>query len=346
MTRRVALIRGDGIGPEIANATVRAVEATDIAIDWKEARAGATALVECGELVPEKTLEVIGECGCALKGPLTTPVGGGFRSPNVALRQHFDLYANVRPARSLEGVKTRFTGVDLVVVRENTEGLYSGLEHWIPPKRSAAEAIAIVTRHGSERVIRFAFQYAQENGYQHVTIFHKANILKKTTGLFLEIGREIAQEFPDIELRDLIIDNACMQMVTRPEQFQVVVTTNLFGDIISDLASGLVGGLGVTASANLNLEMGLFEAVHGTAPDIAGRGAANPTALMLSGAMMLKYLGEPEAARILQRGILDVLAAGKCVTRDLGGTASTSQYTQAVIARIEELKTQKEDGSA
>ena len=336
MSKRVALIRGDGIGPEIAAATVRAVDATGADIEWAEAQAGAGAFVSLGELVPESTLELIEACDCALKGPLMTPVGKGYRSPNVALRQHFDLYANVRPARSVEGVKTRFDGVNLVVIRENTEGLYSGVEHWIPPNRSAAEAVAVVTRFGSERICRFAFEHARREGFDKVTVFHKANILKMTSGLFLEVAREVAADYSEIELDDLIIDNACMQMVTRPEQFQVIVTTNLFGDIVSDLAAGLIGGLGMTGSANLGASNGMFEAVHGTAPDIAGKGIANPTTLMFSACMMLSYLGFDAESRRLRAGLLSVLAAGESVTGDLGGTASTRDFTDAVVAAVAE----------
>ncbi len=336
MSRRIALIRGDGIGPEISDATVRAVEATGADVEWVEVVAGASALVKYGALLPEETLETIRGCEAVLKGPLETPVGGGFSSPNVALRQELDLFANVRPARSLPGVKTRFEGVDLVVIRENTEGLYSGVEHWIPPNRSAAEAIAIVTRFGCERLMRFTFEYTRLHGYKLVTALHKANILKKASGLFLEVAREVAKENPDIEFRDMIIDNACMQLVTRPEQFQVIATTNLFGDIISDLTSGLIGGLGLTAGANLGERCGLFEAVHGTAPDIAGKGVANPCAMMSSASMMLIHLGMQVEGERLSRAMMGVLAEGRCRTRDLGGTASTREFAGAVIAQMGE----------
>lgn len=331
MVKRVALIRGDGIGPEISEATVSLVNATGAEVEWVDAHAGAGALEKFGSLIPQETLDTIQACDCALKGPLMTPVGGGFSSPNVALRKHFDLFANVRPARSVPGVDSRFTNVDMTVIRENTEGLYSGVEHYIPPNRAAAEAIAIITRHGSERVIRFAFEHARKTGKNKVTVFHKANILKKTTGLFLDIGREVAQDYSDIELNDMIIDNACMQLVRRPEQFEVIVTTNLFGDIISDLAAGLIGGLGLTGSANLNLERGIFEAVHGTAPDIAGKGVANPTALMLSAAMMLESMGLADKASAMRESLYTVLGQGKHITGDLGGKATTHEFTQAVI---------------
>lgn len=335
MSRKVALIRGDGIGPEITDATVRAVESTGADITWVEAEAGASALVKYDALLPDSTMEAIRGCDAVLKGPLETPVGRGFRSANVALRQELDLYANVRPARSLPGVKTRFDGIDLVVIRENTEGLYSGVEHWIPPNRSAAEAIAVVTRFGSERLLRFAFEYARHNGYTEVCVFHKANILKKASGLFLEVARNVAPDYPDVALRDLIIDNACMQLVTRPEQFQVIATTNLFGDIVSDLTSGLIGGLGLTAGANLGTGAGLFEAVHGTAPDIAGKGVANPTALMMAAVMMLSQLGMVEESQRLKAALLGVFEQGEVRTRDLGGQASTRQFAEAVIERIQ-----------
>jgi isocitrate dehydrogenase (NAD+) len=331
MTKRVALLRGDGIGPEISEATVALVNATGAQIEWIDAPAGERAIQEQGDLLPKSTLTLIEQCDAALKGPLSTPIGGGYSSPNVALRQHFDLFANVRPARSVPGVQSPFQDVNLTVVRENTEGLYSGVEHYIPPGRSAAEAIAIVTRYGSERVIRFAFEYARRTGARKVTVFHKANILKKTSGLFLDTGRDLSKEYSDIEFTDMIIDNACMQLVKRPAQFEVIVTTNLFGDIISDLAAGLVGGLGLTGSANLNHERGIFEAVHGTAPDIAGKGVANPTALMLSAAMMLDSLGHKPQADAMRQSLFAVLGQGKHITGDLGGKATTRQYTQAVI---------------
>jgi isocitrate dehydrogenase (NAD+) len=331
MVKRVALIRGDGIGPEISEATVSLVNATGAQIEWVDAHAGSGALEKFGALIPQATLDTIQACDCALKGPLMTPVGGGFSSPNVALRKHFDLFANVRPARTVPGVDCRFDNVDMTVIRENTEGLYSGVEHYIPPNRSAAEAIAIITRHGSERVIRFAFEHARKTGKGKVTVFHKANILKKTTGLFLDIGREVAKEYTDIEFNDMIIDNACMQLVRSPEQFEVIVTTNLFGDIISDLAAGLIGGLGLTGSANLNLERGIFEAVHGTAPDIAGKGIANPTALMLSAAMMIESMDMADKAKAMRESLFAVLREGKTITGDLGGEATTREFTQAVI---------------
>ncbi len=334
MSHKVALIRGDGIGPEITDATVRAVEATGADIEWIEAEAGASALVKHGALLPDSTMEIIKGCQAVLKGPLETPVGRGFRSANVALRQALDLYANVRPARTLPGVKTRYDNINMVVIRENTEGLYSGVEHWIPPKRSAAEAIAVVTRFGSERLLRYAFEYARKHGYTEVCVFHKANILKKSSGLFLEVAGEVAKDYPDVSLRDLIIDNACMQLVTRPEQFQVIATTNLFGDIVSDLTAGLIGGLGLAPGANLGENAGLFEAVHGTAPDIAGKGIANPTALMVGAVMMLGHLGLDQEASKMHKAILTVLERGDVRTGDLGGSASTRQYTQAVIEQI------------
>lgn len=333
-SHRVGLVQGDGIGAEISDAVKEIIAAAGAPLDWVEVPIGAKAVEQLGALIPPSSLELIAGCEALLKGPLATPIGGGHSSPNVALRQHFDLYANVRPAQNIPGVKTRFEGVNLVVVRENTEGLYSGIEHYIPPNRSAAEAVAIVTRHGSQRVIRFAFEYARRKKRSKVTVFHKANILKKTSGLFLEVAREIAADFPEIELQEMIIDNACMQLVRRPEQFEVIVTTNLFGDIVSDLAAGLVGGLGLTPSANLGAGVGMFEAVHGTAPDIAGKGVANPTALLLSATMMLEHLHLDEAADRIRRAVFSVLGEGKCVTADLGGTANTRAYTDALVARV------------
>ncbi|MFP4600001.1 MAG: isocitrate/isopropylmalate dehydrogenase family protein, partial [Persicimonas sp.] len=301
MSTRVSLIRGDGIGPEIMEATLRVIDALDVGIDFDEVQAGAGAFEDLGTPLPEETLQSIAETGVALKGPLETPIGAGFRSVNVAIRKHFDLYANVRPARSIGGIPTRFSDLDLdlVVVRENTEGAYIGIEHTIPPNRSAAESIILVTRHGSERICRFAFDYAREHGREKVTLLHKANILKETSGLFLEVGREVASRYDDIEYDEVIIDAMCMKLVTNPQDYDVIVTTNLFGDIISDLTSGLVGGLGVTPGANIGENCAMFEAVHGTAPDIAGQGVANPTALMMSASMMLDHLGfKGESARM------------------------------------------------
>lgn len=332
--RKVTLIRGDGIGPEIMDAAVELIEATGAKLDWEEELAGTVAIERVGAPLPPETVESIQRNGIAFKGPLMTPVGGGFRSVNVALRQELDLYANVRPARKMKGVWSRFDDVDLVVVRENTQGLYSGIEYHVDPKKEAAHAISIISRYASERVIKFAFEYARATQRKKVTLVHKANILKLTTGLFLRVGREVAERYPDIEFNDRIVDNMAMQLVLEPTQFEVIVTTNLFGDILSDLVSGLIGGLGVAPSGNYGEDVAIFEAIHGTAPDIAGLGKANPTALTLSGAMMLRHVGFREEADALENAIRDVIAAAKVVTSDLGGTASTRQFCDAVAARL------------
>jgi len=341
----VSLIEGDGIGPEITAATVRALEAAGARLAWERVDAGAGALARHGEPLPAATLESIKRTRLALKAPLATPSGGGYRSVNVALRQHFDLYANVRPARTMAGVPSRFTGVDLVIVRENTEDLYAGIEHYIDPRRTAAESIAIITRFGSERVIVYAFEYARRHGRRKVTLVHKANILKLSNGLFLDTGREVARRYPDIEFDDMIVDATAMKLVIAPERFDVIVTMNLFGDILSDLAAGLIGGLGVAPAANIGDAAGaagavgavderpcaMFEAVHGTAPDIAGKGIANPTGLMLSAAMLLDHVDQGAAAARLRSGVTAALASAETRTGDLGGRASTAQYTDAVI---------------
>jgi isocitrate dehydrogenase (NAD+) len=331
---KVTLIEGDGIGPEIAAATVRAVEAAGGAIDWEAADAGAAAVQNHGDPLPNATIDCIKRNRVALKGPLATPSGGGYRSVNVTLRQQFDLFANVRPAKTFSGVPSRYTNVDLVIVRENTEDLYAGVEHYVDPRRTAAESIAIITRYGSERVIKYAFDYARRHGRKKVTLVHKANILKMSNGLFLDTGREVSKQYSDIAFDDLIVDAAAMKLVTRPEQFDVIVTMNLFGDILSDLTAGLVGGLGVAPASNIG-ENGyaMFEAVHGTAPDIAGQGIANPTALMLSAAMLLDHLGQPEAGSRLRMGVLAALEQPASRTRDLGGQANTREFTDAVISK-------------
>jgi len=334
MPTRVTLIEGDGIGPEVVRAAVRAVEATGTSIDWDPRPAGAGAVVSHGAPLPSETLEAIRNTRLCLKGPLATPIGGGYASVNVALRREFDLYANVRPARLFAGLPGRYDKVDLVVVRENTQGEYSGIEHYIDPTRNAAEAISIITRHGCDRIVRFAFEYARANRRQKVTLVHKANILKMTSGLFLETGREIAKSYPDIAFGDLIVDNTAMQLVRDPSRFDVIVTTNLFGDILSDLTAGLVGGLGLVAGANIGEGAAIFEAVHGTAPDIAGQGVANPTAVMLAGAMMLERLGERERGVRLEAAIRRVIAAGQDLTPDLGGRGTTSSFTDRVVAAL------------
>jgi isocitrate dehydrogenase (NAD+) len=330
--RTVTLIEGDGIGPEIAAATVRAIEAAGGKITWEKADAGAAAVAKHGDPLPQATIDSIKKNGIALKSPLATPSGGGYRSVNVTLRQHFDLYANVRPVQTIPGVPSRYTNVDLVIVRENTEDLYAGVEHYVDPRRSAAESIAIITRFGSERVIVYAFEYARRMGRKKVTLVHKANILKMSNGLFLDVGKEVATRYPDIQFDDMIVDATAMKLVIAPEKFDVIVTMNLFGDILSDLTAGLVGGLGVAPAANIgNDAVAMFEAVHGTAPDIAGKGIANPTGLMLSAALMLDHIDQRDAAERLRKGIKAALANAETRTGDLGGKANTATYTDAVI---------------
>jgi len=336
----VSLIEGDGIGPEIAAATVRAIDTIGGRIRWERVPAGMNAITTAGDPVPKATLDSIETNQLALKGPLATPSGGGHRSVNVALRQHFDLYANVRPAKTIPGVPCRYDNVDLIIVRENTEDLYAGIEHYIDSRRSAAESIAVITRHGSERVITYAFEYARKHGRKRVTLVHKANILKMTNGLFLDVGKELAKKYADIAFDDMIVDATAMKMVVSPERFDVIVTMNLFGDILSDLAAGLVGGLGVAPASNIGASIApgrdwpcaIFEAVHGTAPDIAGKGIANPTGLMLSAAMLLDHIDQRDVAERLRKGVFAALADPASRTGDLGGTANTQKFTDAVIA--------------
>ena len=327
----VTLIEGDGIGPEITAATVRAIAAAGGQIAWEPADAGAGAVEKHRDPLPQATIDSIARNKVALKAPLATPSGGGYRSVNVTLRQTFDLYANVRPAQTLAGVPSRYQNVDLVIVRENTEDLYAGIEHYIDPRRSAAESIAVITRFGSERVIKYAFEYARRHGRKKVTLVHKANILKMSNGLFLDTGREVAKGYSDIAFDDMIVDATAMKLVVAPEKFDVIVTMNLFGDILSDLAAGLVGGLGVAPASNIgDAGCAMFEAVHGTAPDIAGKGIANPTGLMLSSALMLDHVGQGAAAERLRAGVRAALADPATRTGDLGGKANTAQFTDAV----------------
>ncbi|MEM8488865.1 MAG: isocitrate/isopropylmalate family dehydrogenase [Bacteroidota bacterium] len=336
MKHTVTLIPGDGIGPEVVEATLIALEATGVQFQWEECLEVGTAAVDAGkEPLPEDVLASIRKNKVALKGPVTTPVGKGFKSVNVQLRQKLNLHANVRPSSTLPGVNTRFSDVDLIIFRENTEGLYSGIETF-DERLQIADSTARITRTGSERIIRFSFDYARAMGRKTVTLVHKANILKKSSGMFLAIGREIAQDYPDIEFNDRIIDNMCMQMVTVPERYDCIVTTNLFGDILSDLAAGLVGGLGVVAGANIGDECAVFEAVHGSAPDIAGQKKANPTALILSAEMMLRHLGEVSAAAALRKGLYDTLREGTHLTADLGGKSSTTEFAKRVADAIAE----------
>lgn len=313
---RVTLIPGDGTGPELVEAARRVLEATGIPFDWDVQEAGASVMGRYGTPLPQHVVDSIRANKVALKGPITTPVGTGFRSVNVALRKALDLYANVRPARSLRGIPTRYEGVDLVVVRENTEGLYAGVEHEVIPG-VAAESIRIITRRASERIVRFAFAYARAHGRRKVTAVHKANILKATDGLFLQVAGEVAREYPDIAFEDRIVDNMCMQLVLRPQEYDVLVMPNLYGDILSDLCAGLVGGLGVSPGANLGDEIAVFEPVHGSAPKYAGQNKVNPTATILSGALMLRHLGEEEAAERVETAVAAVIAEGRHVTYDL-----------------------------
>ncbi len=331
------LIPGDGIGPAISAATVGILEAAGASFEWDRQLAGAAALKACGTPMPEATLDSIRRTRLALKGPLETPVGEGYRSVNVALRQTFDLYANVRPARDIVP-GGRFENVDVVLIRENTEGLYAGLEHYIrigDDPQAAAESIALITRVGSERIVRYAFDYAVRHGRRKVTLVHKANILKFSQGLFRAVGQGIAKEYEGrLIYEERIIDAAAMHLVIRPEQYDVIVTTNLFGDILSDLVSGLVGGLGLAPGANIGRDTAIFEAVHGTAPDIAGQGIANPGALLLAGCLMLEHVGDRDRAQRIRRALEATIRDGATLTRDLGGTASTAEFSAAVVARL------------
>jgi isocitrate dehydrogenase (NAD+) len=333
MADTITVIPGDGIGPEVTTAALRILEAAGAELEVEECLAGVAALEEVSNPLPEETLNSIRRTGVALKGPLTTPSGSGFRSINVALRKEFDLYANVRPARTLlpDG---RYQDIDLVLIRENTEGLYVGVEHYIGMEgdpRAAAESVMIVTRFGAERVVRYAFEYARRHGRSKVTLAHKANILKYTQGLFLEAGQEVAREYPEIEWEDRIIDATAMWLVLDPYRFDVLVMENMFGDILSDQIAGLIGGLGFAPAGNIGEEAAMFEAVHGSAPDIAGQGVANPTGFTLSACLMLEHLGQVGPAERVREAIARVLKAGEVRTRDSGGTATTSEYTDAVI---------------
>ncbi len=333
MAHRVTLIPGDGIGPELAEATTRVLEATGIDFEWESVQAGEATIAATGTPLPDEVIESVRRNKVALKGPITTPVGAGFRSANVTLRQKLGLYANLRPARSMRGLNTRYENVDLVIVRENTEDLYAGIEHMVGP--DAAESIKIITRAASERIARFAFDYAVANGRRKVTAVHKANIMKLSDGLFLESCRTVAANYEGrIEFEDRIVDNMCMQLVQKPELYDVLVLPNLYGDIVSDLCAGLVGGLGVAPGANIGTDGAVFEPVHGSAPKYAGMDKANPTAMILSGALMLRHMGYPDQATRLETAVRDVIAEGKSTTYDLGGTAGTAAFADAVIARL------------
>jgi isocitrate dehydrogenase (NAD+) len=329
---RVTCIPGDGIGPEIMAAAKVAVAATGVEIEWVDVEAGADVMDKYGTPLPQSVVDCIRETKVAIKGPITTPVGSGFRSVNVALRKELDLYANLRPAVSIPGVRSRYEGVDLVVVRENTEDLYAGVEHMVGP--DAAESIKIITRRGSERIARFAFDYARREGRRKVTAVHKANIMKLSDGLFLEVSRQVAEGYPDIEFEDRIVDNMCMQLVQKPELYDVLLCPNLYGDILSDLCAGLVGGLGVAPGANFGEGIAVFEPVHGSAPKYAGLDKADPTALILSASLMLSYLGEPKAAHALFEAVRAVIGEGERVTYDLGGTSGTRDMGEAIAERV------------
>ncbi len=329
---KVTLIPGDGTGPELINSVVKIFEAAGAPIEWEIREAGLKTFEQSGSVLPEDVLASIRHNKVALKGPLTTPIGEGFRSVNVALRKELDLYVNLRPAKSYPGIPGRYDNIDLVVVRENTEDLYMGIEHMVG--EDAAESIKIITRRGSERIVRFAFDYARKHKRKKVTAVHKANIMKCTDGLFLNVAREMAREYPDIEFEDRIVDNMSMQLVKKPELYDVMVMPNLYGDILSDLCAGLVGGLGVAPGANLGKEIAVFEPVHGSAPKYTGLDKVNPTATILSAVMMLTHLGEEETAQKIHSALAAVLAGGKKVTYDLGGTSTTSEMTAAIIEKM------------
>ncbi len=339
MAYHVTLIPGDGIGPEIVEAARRVLEATGVAIEWDVQEAGESVMEHEGTPLPERVLDSVRRNGVALKGPITTPVGAGFRSVNVALRHALNLYANLRPARTIPGVRTRYEGVDLVIVRENMEDLYAGIEHDVIPG-VAAESIKVITRPATERIVRFAFEYARRNGRRKVTAVHKANIMKLSDGLFLHVAQEVAQQYPDIAFEDRIVDNMCMQLVQKPELYDVLVLPNLYGDIVSDLASGLVGGLGVAPGANIGEQYAVFEPVHGSAPKYAGQNKADPTATILSGALMLRHLGEVKAAERVEAAVRQVIGENRYVTYDLKPTADdptavgTREMAEAIVERV------------
>jgi len=329
----VTLLPGDGIGPEVVRATQRVLDAVGAAIRWREFKVGQPAIDECGDPLPAAVLADILETGVALKGPIGTPIGEGFASVNVSLRKHFQLFANFRPVRNLPRVKTRFENVDLVIFRENTEGLYRGIEHEVVP--GVVESIKIATEKACLRISNFAFAYSRLHHRKQIHAIHKANIMKLSDGLFLRCAREVSREYPELRYAEAIVDNACMQLVMNPTQYDVLLLENLYGDIVSDLCAGLVGGLGLVAGANLGEKQAVFEAVHGTAPDLAGKGLANPTALMQAAEMLLLHLGQHDAARRLKTALLAVYESGEHLTRDVGGTAGTQEFTEAILRQVE-----------
>jgi isocitrate dehydrogenase (NAD+) len=332
MKHTITLIPGDGIGPEVTAAVVRIIEAAGVEVAWETHYAGAQALEKFGETLPADLLESIQRNKVALKGPITTPVGKGFTSVNVGLRKALDLYANLRPVRALPNVPSRYPELDLVVVRENTEDLYSGIEHVVVP--GVVESIKIITEKASTRIAKYAFEYARIEGRKKVTAVHKANIMKLSDGLFLDCFRNVSKDYPEIEADDKIVDNACMQLVMRPEQFDIMLLENLYGDIVSDLCAGLIGGLGLVPGANIGERGAVFEAVHGSAPDIAGQGIANPTALLQSGILMLRHIGERDAAQKIEGAMLKVFSEGNVRTRDIGGHAGTMEFAEAIMAEF------------
>ncbi len=332
MAYTITLLQGDGVGPEVIGATRKILEATGIDIIWEEMEAGSACIEKYGTPLPQKTIDSIAKNQVALKGPITTPVGTGFRSVNVEMRQTFDLYANVRPVKTCKGAVTKFDNIDLVVIRENTEDLYAGIEHMVDA--DTAQSIKQFTRKGCERITRYAFEYAKKEGRKKVTAVHKANIMKCTDGMFLEIAREIAKEYPEILFDDSIVDAMCMRLVMYPEEYDVLLCPNLYGDIVSDLCAGLVGGLGLTQSGNIGTTGAIFEPIHGSAPDIAGKNIVNPTATILSAIMMLSHLGELEIAQKIKKAVEKVIEEGITVTKDLGGTATTMEFAEAVIKAL------------
>jgi isocitrate dehydrogenase (NAD+) len=341
MAHKVTLIPGDGIGPEVVGAAVRILEATGVKFDWESYAAGADAYEKYGEYIPKDLNDAIERNKVALKGPITTPIGGGFASINVTLRKKFELYANFRPIRNLPHIPTRYPDVDLVIIRENTEGLYSGIEHEVVP--GVVESLKIITAKASTRIAKFAFEYARKNQRKRIHCIHKANIMKLSDGLFLRCTRDVAKNYPEITYGEHIVDNTCMQLVTNPYQYDVLVLENLYGDIISDLCAAFVGGLGLVPGANIGDEIAIFEAVHGSAPDIAGKDLANPTAVLRSGLLMLRHLGEHDAAMKIRNAIEYVYRDKKNLTKDVGGSATTTQFTDAVIAAIEMQSQQKQE---
>ncbi|KFZ38248.1 isocitrate dehydrogenase [Shewanella mangrovi] len=332
--RTITVIPGDGIGPSIIDAALKILEKAGCDFEYEYADAGLAALEKHGELLPQRTLDLIEKNKITLKGPLTTPVGEGFTSINVSLRKKFGLYANVRPVLSFKGTQARYEDIDIITIRENTEGMYSGLGQKVSDDGNTAEAMSVITKQGAEQITTFAYELARKEGRQKVTIVHKANIMKSTSGLFLKTAREVSQRYPDIKTEEMIVDATCMKLVMNPENFDVIVTTNLFGDILSDLCAGLVGGLGMAPGANIGKDAAIFEAVHGSAPDIAGKNLANPTSVILASVQMLEYLGMQDKAAQIRKAVSDVIAEGDRTTADLGGTHVTTDFTQAVLDRL------------